>query len=132
MRQKYLQLQVTAEQMKNAHSQLQAIEAKSHELEESIRSIEEIKTKKGVSMLAPLVDGIFLPAQLKGGDEVIVNVGAGVCVKKSADDAKKLLEEKFREISIYAKEMHAELGQIAEAAKSIEKEITGALSDKNV
>ena len=83
-------------------------------------------------MLAPIVEGVFLPAELKSGTDVIVNVGAGVCVKKNVDGAKSLLEDKFKEMNQYAKEVHAELEQTAEAVKGIEKEVTGALADKNV
>ena len=132
MRQKYLQLQMAAEQMKGMHAQLQALEAKTAEIAVSIRSLEEIKGKKSVPMLVPIVEGIFLSAELKGSDDVVVNVGAGVCVKKPIDDARALLEARYDEMGQYAKEMQAELEKYSEEVRGIEKGITGALTDKNV
>ena len=132
MKQKYLQLQMAAEQMKGMHAQLQVVEAKTREIEDSIQSLQDVKGMKTARMLAPIVEGVFLPAELKSSTEVIVNVGAGVCVKKSIDEAKALLEDKFKEMGQYAKEIHAGLEQAAEAVKGIEKELTGALTDKNV
>ena len=132
MKQKYLQLQMAAEQMKGMHAQLQSLETKATEIEGSIRSIEEIKGKKSAPMLVPVVEGIFLSAELKESTEVVVNVGAGVCVKKTIDDARAMLEDRYGEMAQYAKEMQAELERCAEEVRGIEKEITGALTDKNV
>ncbi len=123
LRQRYLELQMAAEQMKQMHSHLQAVEAKRNELEQDISSLEGIKGKKSADLLAPVVEGIFLRAELKSDSELIVNVGAGVCVSKKVEEASAILREKQAELGHYARELAAELEAASDGVKKLEEEL---------
>ncbi len=127
IRQKYLELQVGAEQMKQMHAQLQAVEAKSRELELNTRNLGGIKGSNNAAMLAPVVEGIFLRAELKSDADVIVNVGAGVCVKKTVGEAIAILKEKQAELNQYAKELAIELEMASEGMRKLEEELNGMI-----
>lgn len=124
IRQKYLELQMAAEQMKHMQAQLQAIETKSSEIETNIQSFEDLKGQKNTKLLTPVAEGIFLKAELKSEDELIVNVGAGVCVRKTVEEAKKMLRERQSKLSQYVKELAAEVENAAEAIRKLEEELS--------
>ncbi len=123
IRQKYLELQMAAEQVKQMHSHLQAVEAKGQEIELNAASLEGIKGKGSTALLAPVVEGIFLKAELKSDSEVIVNVGAGVCVNKKIEEAAGILREKQAELSQYGKELAIELQMASEGVRKLEEEL---------
>ncbi len=127
LRQKYLELQMAAEQIKQMNAHLQAVEAKRSELEQNISSLEGIKGKKNAGLLAPVVEGIFLRAELKSDSEVIVNVGAGVCVNKKIEEAAAILREKQAELGKYAKELAVELEMASEGIKKLEEELNSII-----
>ncbi len=123
LRQKYLELQMAAEQIKQMNSHLRAVDAKRNELEQNISNLESIKGKKNAEMLAPVVEGIFLKAELKSDSEVIVNVGAGVCVNKKIEEAEAILRGKQAELSQYSNELSAEIEMASEGIKKLEEEL---------
>lgn len=123
LRQKYLEFQMAVEQMRQMHAHLQAVEAKRSELELNISSLEDIKGRKSAEMLAPIVEGVFLRAELKSDSEVVVNVGAGVCVNKKIEEAVAILREKQAELGRYAKELAAEIETASEGIKELEEEL---------
>lgn len=127
LRQKYLELQLAAEQIKQMNAHLQAVEAKRSELEQNISSLEGIKGKKNAGLLAPVVEGIFLRTELKSDSEVIVNVGAGVCVNKRIEEAAAILREKQAELGQYAKELAVELEMASEGIKKLEEELNSII-----
>ena len=123
IRQKYVELQMAAEQMKQMQAQLQALEAKSAELEANMQSFEELKGQKSAELLAPIAEGIFLKAELKNEEEVIVNAGAGVCVRKSVEEAKKMLLERRDELNDYVRELTQQIENGAESMRNLEEEL---------
>jgi len=130
IRQKYMELQMAAEQLKQMQVQMQTLETKGQELDANIQSFEELKGQKSSEMLTPIAEGIFLKAELKSDSEVIVNVGAGVCGKRTVEEAKKMLQERQREINQYATEMTAEVEKIAEAMRKLEQDLSSMVKKK--
>ncbi len=127
LRQKYLELQLAAEQVKQMHAHFQAVEAKRSEIEQNISNLEGIKGKKNADLLAPVVEGIFLKTELKSDSEVIVNVGAGICVNKKIEEAAAILKEKQAELSQYANELAAEIEMASEGIKNLEEELNSII-----
>lgn len=130
LREKYLELQTASEQVKQMQAHLQGVEAKRRELESNADSLESISKHGASEMLVPVVDGIFMKAKSASADEVIVNVGAGVCVKKSMAEAKELLNEKLQEIRQFEREMLQEIEKGANAAKKLEEELSQLIESK--
>ncbi len=99
LQQKYVQLQLLDQQIKQVQQQIQAIAKQLNDVVYSIQSLEEFKNvKPGTEVFVPIVTGIFAKAELKDAKNVNINVGSNVAVNKDLDDAKKLLEEQLTEL----------------------------------
>ncbi len=127
VRQKYLELQIASERMRQLEQQLEAVQEKHMDLEMSRESLGELGRAEKTSMLVPVSDGIFAKAELKDNKELIVNVGAGVCVKKSVEEAQKMLEESMEELKSASKEIIEALQRTAEQSQMLEKELGSML-----
>jgi len=130
MKQKYMELQMAAEQMKQMNTQLQTLEAKTQEIQNNVNSVSEITGNKNSKMLTPIAEGIFLEAELKSDTHVIVNVGAGVCVEKTVKEAQDMLRDKQQELSQFTQEMHAEVEKAATVVKQLEEELGNMVQSK--
>ena len=122
LREKYFELQMTAEQVKQMQQQLAQIEAKLMEMDSHVLSLAEMKGNPKAEILAPIVDGIFVKTRLLEEDKVIINVGAGVCVEKKIDDAIALMKEKQSEVRLAAAELQSETQSGKQALEKLEKE----------
>ncbi len=123
-RQKFMEMQMLSEQLKQIHAQLEVIETKKEELAQSIDNIGSIKSmKQGSNLLTPLADGIFLKATLANTQNVLVNVGAGVVVEKTLEEAQRLLAEKQNELAQYETDLNSELQKLQQYGKNLEKEL---------
>ncbi len=131
LKQKYAELRVAAGQIKQLQQQLEAIEEKKQELAGAISSIEELKKSgQGVKMLAPVTDGIFAKATFDGGNELIVNVGSDICVKKTADEAVQLLQAKVHELTGFQESVLEELNMLTDHANMLETELGQMLGEE--
>ena len=135
VREKYLELQMVAEQVKQMQSQLQTVALKKQELSQNIESLGEISGLGPSTMLVPVIEGVFVKAMSTSPNEVIVNVGAGVCVKKTVEEARELLNGKLAELAQFERDMVDEIGKGAESVNSLERELSGMIESaeqKNV
>ncbi|MBI2664590.1 prefoldin subunit alpha [Candidatus Woesearchaeota archaeon] len=129
IKQKYLQLQMTAQNVREIQQQLEAVERKGKELEANIDSIADLKGRKSAEMLSPISEGIFLKAQLKDERHLVVNVGAGVCVRKSAEEVRRMLQERKLELSQYAARMRKQAERGEEMMKKLELELSSMVQN---
>ncbi len=128
----YMELQSLNQQINHNHAQLQAIGEQVNELNSTLESINELKnSKKGSQILVPLSSGIFTKAGLMDDKECIVNVGAGTAVKKSFDDAKKLIDEQIANLTGMQNQITSNTEQLMANAISIEKTMKNLVVDKD-
>ena len=91
IQQKYMELQTVGQQMQAVQKQLQLMKQHLVELDAAAQAVEDIsKTEKGTEMLMPVTSGIFVKGELKDSKNLIVNVGAGTAVTKTAEESKGL------------------------------------------
>ncbi len=94
MQEKYRQFQMLQQQMEQISQHAELLNQQNAELDVSINAIKGIgKTKVNEEILVPIASGIFLKAELKNNQELIVNVGADVTIEKKVPEVIKLLEE---------------------------------------
>lgn len=99
LQEKAMKMQMVEQQMMQVQKQLQQLEGQQLDLGITKESLEDLKkTEKGTDMLSMISPGIFVKTELKGTEDVIINVGANVAVKKKLDDAKKMVENQVEEI----------------------------------
>ena len=133
LREKYLELQMALEQARQLQHQFDTLEAKRQELLGNIESVNEMKNREASEMLVPIVDGIFAKAKTENTKEVYVNVGAGVTVKKTIEQACEMLKEKDAEIQKHGHDIFAELEKNENKVKELEKSLEPLMAkNKNV
>ena len=124
LKEKYAEFRMAMAQIKQVQEQLEAVEQKKQELEEAEAGVSQLKqASKGTKMLAPVTDGIFVEAVLGNTDEVLINVGSNVCVKKTVEGASSILKAKQHELVSYQEMMLEELNKLTDSANRLEKEI---------
>ena len=124
LKEKYAEFRMAMAHIKQVQEQLEAVEQKKQELEDAAEGVSQLKNaSKGAKMLAPVTDGIFVRTTLESTDEVLVNVGSDVCVKKSVEEATTILRAKQQELMSYHELMLEELNKLTDAANMLEKEL---------
>jgi prefoldin alpha subunit len=121
---KYLEMQILSQQIKQLQQQIMNLENQMVELEVLEDNLEELKkVKEGTEILVSMGAGIFAKAQLKDNKKVIVNVGTNTMVKKEIDDAKKLVTDQLDQMKQLIAEITGELEKAAIRIQETQQEI---------
>src|SRR3989338_4487809 len=87
---KYTELQFISQQMKQIQNQLLLLNNQIQELTHLQQSMTEFKElKDGTEIKISIGSGIYADAILKSNNSLLVNVGAGVVVKKDIESTKR-------------------------------------------
>ena len=84
-------------------------------------TMKEIRNSK--EMLSSLGGGVFSFTNLTDGRHVLVDIGAGVLVKKPIEDAKIILDAKIRKFESGMRESNEKLAKIKKEISKIEPEM---------
>ena len=102
---KLMEFQMMEQQLQQLNQNLQNLEAQRSDLMINMDNLDKFKEiKVGNKILFPVANGIFAEAELKNNSSFRVNVGNGVVVGKTVDEAKTLIEEQVSEINKYLDE----------------------------
>lgn len=131
LQQKYMEFQLLERQMKQVQAQIEQLESQLGELVYLEQSLEEIKhVKDGKEIFVPMGAGIFLQAALKNHQDVLVNVGSGIVVKKTVDQARELLEKQVRELRAVEEERAEKFAEMSQTAGSVEQELAKLIEEE--
>lgn len=123
MQEKALKIQLLEQQMIAVQKQLQQLEEQLDELDTTKQSLDDIKkSKKGTEMLSMVSPGIFFRTSLVNNEEVIINVGGNVAVRKKIDGARKMIEEQAEEIKNIQAQLMLDMQNLNETILNLEKE----------
>ncbi|HJH32073.1 MAG TPA: prefoldin subunit alpha [Methanosarcinaceae archaeon] len=101
--------------------QMGAIQMAADDCIRAINAIDELKdAKDGVEMMLPIGSNSYIHAKLNKVDKIVVNVGAGISVEKTMDDAKETLTKRNEQFGKILEQMNASLGQITQNLQAIE------------
>jgi prefoldin alpha subunit len=82
-------------------------------LDRAMRAVEAMETaQEEQEMLVPIGSGSYVHARFASKDKVVLNVGAGVSVEKSAAEAKEALKARREDVAEGAKKLGEMLGKI--------------------
>ena len=124
MQEKYMQLQLFEQQLKQLQKNIQVLEQQLTELGGVHEGLDEAgKLKPGSEMLTAFANGIFLKTTLKDTDELIVNVGANIAVPKSVAETKQLIEKQKKEITELKEKLRQDLEKMALQASVVESDL---------
>lgn len=125
----YMQLQLLQQQADQITNYVEKLQMQLKELDNSVEALTELqKTKVNTEILASVANGVFLKAELKDNQKLIVNVGSEVTVEKTIFEVIKLLEEQkgkitenlmeaesvLRELQEHGRRLYQETGEAAE------------------
>jgi prefoldin alpha subunit len=122
---KKIELQVLVQYVTQLQQQTSNLNAQINELQELEAALTEINlaTKKN-PMFASLGSGIFLESELKDNNEVLVNVGQNIIVKKSVPEAKKLIKDQVEQLKLVEKQLESELNNYLALGRALEEELS--------
>ncbi len=121
---KYLELHILNQQIKQLQQQIINLENQVIELEVLEDNLDELKkVKEGNEILVSMGAGIFAKAQLKDNKKVIVNVGSSTMVKKEIDEAKKLVTDQVEQMKNLIIEITQELEKAALRIQGTQQEL---------
>lgn len=126
----YINLQLLGNAIKQLQQQIQALEQNAVDLEIVKSSLDELA---GVSVdspiLVPIADGIFFKASLQDNEELIVNVGGNIAVKKRLPDAKEYINERIEEIKNNREEMINQLNSILGQTQKLQEKFNSMVKE---
>ena len=131
IQEKYTELQIIAAGLKELQKNIQAIDEQVMEVVSVVQALNDLKkVKAGTQALVPISPGIFVNAELKDNDELLINVGANVTVKKSVEETKQMLDSRMVELKNQKQEFLKELEELGTRAQELEEELEALM--KNV
>src|SRR3989344_3062757 len=120
---KYRQLQQLQQQVEQITEYVERMQGQQKELDASIEALSELqKTNINTEILAPIANGIFLKAELKDNQRLVVNVGAEVTVEKNIPEVLRLLAEQKEKIAENISEAENVLQELYEQGKRLYQE----------
>lgn len=125
MQEQYFKLQYLHEQINEIEKQIQLFSNQIVELTSTVQSLDEFKRiTPGTEILVPLSQGMYAKAELKDNNELLVNVGSNVSVKKNVENTKKLINNQIEEIKKIQIQMTSNLQNLTLQAVPLQKEIS--------
>ncbi len=101
--------------------QMTAVQMAADDCIRAIGAISELKdAEDGVEMMLPIGSNSYIHAKLNKVDKVVVNVGAGISVEKTMDDAKETLVKRSEQLGKILEQMNVSLGQIVQNLQALE------------
>ncbi|MFH1500681.1 MAG: prefoldin subunit alpha [archaeon] len=114
-----LQLSLLEQQSQEIEKQINLVEQQINELQ--IFSLNLDKFKGEGEMLAPLGRGVFVKSEVKD-KKLFVNIGSGVIVKKTPEEAKEIVLDQVNKLGNLRVELFNEIEKVnSELLKLIEK-----------
>lgn len=124
LKEKYMEFQLMNEQFKKLQEQLQMVMQQGIELNNTIGNLDDFKKiGKGNDLFVPVTGGVFAKAKLVDGENVLVNVGAGVALKKTTEDVKKLLSDQLEQMNAVQQDMLFNLQKVGERVQQLDSEL---------
>ena len=118
-----LRLSLLEQNMQRLQEQFAALEQQRAEMIALGESIKKIKGAKGREILAHIGKGIFLRAEASCNDELVVDVGSRVFIKKDIEGTEKIIEGQIDELENAKSSLLAELLKEKSEAEDIILEI---------
>lgn len=131
LQQKYLEFKSLEQQINQNQQQISILNKQIVEFKNLSDNLLKIKqTKKDTEMFSPLGAGIFLKAELKDTQNVIMNVGSNTFILKTVDEASDLIKKQVEELGSIINQLELNLQELVMHAQKLEQEII-TLTAKN-
>jgi prefoldin alpha subunit len=122
MQEKVLAYRMLDSRLKGLAQQRELITQKILEIRTTIASIEEAVKREG-DVLFSLGSEARVHGNIKDKKNIIVEIGAGVALEKSVNDAKATLENRIKELETALSNVQTELGRVSSAMSDIQSKL---------
>ncbi|MEK6963728.1 MAG: prefoldin subunit alpha [Nanoarchaeota archaeon] len=123
-KQKLFDLQMADKQLEQLKEHLERLDRQLSEVAAMRKSLEEFKELEGQEeLMVPITNGVFAKAQLKSKDKVHVNVGEGVIVDKTIDQAITLITTQLNQMANYREQVLDQFNSWIQKAEGLAKEL---------
>ncbi len=117
--QNYIVQQLMGQQLQQIEQQIATIEAQAEELENIKESLSELQKHDKKTIHTPLGAGVFLESELRKPDDVLLNVGSGVIVKRSTQDALRIISNQIDQLKKIKEQMQNEYTKLIEGMREL-------------
>lgn len=123
-REKYMELKILQEQVEQMQKYMEELTNKQGEFAMAKESLQEFSKLKGSNeAFIPLAQGIFVPAHIEAGTDLVVNVGADTAVAKPSSQVIELLDEQIKEVGTLREQMQDNITQITQRMEKTLEEL---------
>lgn len=131
LQEKYLEFQAIDQKLQQAQQNLQQYDEHIAEMQKIKENLDDLKkVKAGTEIMVPVSSGIFVKAEMKNSDELMVNVGGGNVVGRTVEGTKTLLDAQLKEIKKSRGVAEENFQHIMNQAKLLEEEIAKIIEKK--
>lgn len=124
LQEKYVELQLLSMQIKQVEEQLNAIDQKTFELVNLRESLHNLHhAKAGSKSFVPIGLGVFAAGTIENTEEVLLNVGAGIVVRKNTHEAEESITKQIAQLEDLTLELSHNLKELATMAQAVEVEL---------
>ncbi len=123
-REKYLEFQLLMQQFQQLQQNQTALEKHIKDLFNLKANLETVSNLNSNSeSLIPLGSGIFLKGELKDTETVVINVGVGICVEKTVEEAKETVSNQLNEVTVVLEQINEDLEETKHKLMDLQNEL---------
>ena len=124
-REYYIKIKTMRDKVQQLTKHINEIDDKTVQLRDMINAVKELQSiEEGDDILAPLTNGVMVPATAKKTEKLYLNVGADTVIEKTPEETIGILEKQQEELTQYRKKMIMQRDELAEQSARIEQEVT--------
>ena len=120
----YVELQFLSQHLKQLKQQQELLQQQIAEMSMASQGLDDFtQTENGAEMLVPLSSGIFAKAKIMDTENLLMNVGAGVCVMKDVPAAKALMKRQIEESHRFAGMITVQVEKFSQKATELQRRL---------
>lgn len=124
LNEKYFELQILEQQLKQVNQQLLGLDNQLLELQRIKDNLDDIaNTKKDTEMLVALGGGVFSKAELKDSNKVLMNVGSNIVIEKDIASSKEVVDHQIGQVNEVVKQLEQEFQILAMNSQVLQQEL---------
>lgn len=128
--QKMMQFQMMQNQLEGVRAQIQSIVSRIEEMSNTRLTLDNLNISKSVEAFIPVGSGNFVKGKVEDSKNVLVSVGGSAAVKKTKEEAIKLLDEKLSALQGEGNELGRAEQQVLMELSRLQAEIQRLVNEK--
>lgn len=121
---KMYEYQFMMQHVKQMEMQMNELQQQVVELQTLKDNLDELQNLKGKEDgLFSFGGGLFVKGKIENSSEVVVNVGSGVCVTKTVNQAKELIDKQVAQLRDVVMEIQNEIKKVTTTLIGMQKEL---------